>query len=167
MCGTGLPVPLQGTRGGTSQDMTWYVDLIGSFETVNMRIWLLVTKDQNSKFPIDRPFSELLTSTFRSGTSQPCCFLFTLPTSPEAWSPRGFSGHRRGKRHKKRQAEPRRPCRSQLQGQCQHGQGRPRPSRGGWRSLLGRATEEADGTKSEGRATGRNYFVCLPMYVCM
>ena len=62
MCGTGLPVPLQGTRGGTSQDMTWYVDLIGSFEMVNMRIWLLVTKDQNSKFPIDRSFSELLTS---------------------------------------------------------------------------------------------------------
>ena len=23
MCGKGLPVPLQGTRGGTSQDMTW------------------------------------------------------------------------------------------------------------------------------------------------
>ena len=62
MCGTGLPVPLQGTRGGTSQDMTWYVDLIGSFEMVNMRMWLLVTKDQNSKFPIDRSFSELLTS---------------------------------------------------------------------------------------------------------
>ena len=62
MCGTGLPVPLQGTRGGTSQDMTWYVDLRGSFEMVNMRMWLLVTKDQNSKFPIDRSFSELLTS---------------------------------------------------------------------------------------------------------
>ena len=29
---------------------------------VNMRMWLLVTKDQNSKFPIDRSFSELLTS---------------------------------------------------------------------------------------------------------